>query len=628
MSKLADAYYEIGYKVDNSGLMKADKGLKKIGKSALGAEDDVSKLSKVLDFTETGLVSVGAIIGTLAYGINKATNEFALFDDQLRKVNAKGDMTTKSYEKLKKAAFDAGKDTRFTATESAKGLEYMAMAGWSATESVKALPASLNMAVVAGEDLALVTDIMTDQMTVFDLGADKANHFADVLAYSANKANTSIGQMGETLKFAGAPAKALGADVEEVSALIMSMADGGVKGSQAGTALRTAYLNLASPTKEAQRTIRKLKLETKDSNGNFVGMTNILDQLSEKTKDMTNVQKSQVFQTLFGKEAITGMMVVQAQGTKKLKENTKALKENNGYAKKAADYMNNSLQGALYATTSKQEALRLAIGETFAPARLELAKTYNGILDNMLTKLSDSSEETQKLSDFTVGFVSIMSDGMAFIGKAIKDSVILPLQFVGNTLDILTLGQFSKAKDGIVDHVAEIGEQKRAESEFQLAQMEKANNPNKKEDPVVQTPLRKEKDVNSLELGKGSQYEKMMLQTISPTFSSLIKIPEAKKQDDITKRPTIFNKETVLKEVQLDKKEPLEKKVIPKKEKINENLKSSNSQITIISGDTNINMPKGTSIDKDSLPDILKTIKDQQRKDEQKLLNKINPKRR
>ena len=217
---------------------------------------------------------------------------------------------------------------------------------------------------------------------------------------------------------------------------------------------------------------------------------------------------------------------------------------------------------------------------------------------------------------------------MAFIGKAIKDSVILPLQFVGNTLDILTLGQFSKAKDGIVDHVAEIGEQKRAESEFQLAQMEKANNPNKKEDLVVQTPLRKEKDVNSLELGKGSQYEKMMLQTISPTFSPLIKVPEVEKQDDITKRPTIFNKETVLKEVQLDKKEPLEKKVIPKKEKINENLKPLNSQITITSGDININMPKGTNIDKDSLPDILKTIKDQQRKDEQKLLNKINPKRR
>ena len=236
MSKLADAYYEVGYKVNDTGLTKATNGLEKINDEAKGAEKKAKGLGNSLSkvgLAKAGLVAVGLAAVTLAYGINRATDEFALFDDQLRKVNAKGDMTAKSYEKLKKAAFDAGKDTRFTATESAKGLEYMAMAGWSATESVKALPASLNMAVVAGEDLALVTDIMTDQMTVFDLGADKANHFADVLAYSANKANTSIGQMGETLKFAGAPAKALGADVEEVSALIMSMADGGVKGSQA-----------------------------------------------------------------------------------------------------------------------------------------------------------------------------------------------------------------------------------------------------------------------------------------------------------------------------------------------------------------------------------------------------------
>lgn len=470
--KLADVFYELGYKVNDKGFKKVDKALKTLGKKA----------------TELGPKLAGAIgagAGVLAYGINKATNEFALFDDQLRKVNAKGDMTKESYNLLKNAAFEAGRETRFSATQSAKGLEFMAMAGWSATESVKALPSALNMAVVAGEDLSLVTDIMTDQMTVFNLGAEKAEHFADVLAYSANKSNTTVGMLGEAMKYAGPPMVALGSTVEETAALFMSMADGGIKASQAGTTLRTAALRLVNPNKEAARVIRKLKLETQDSTGNFIGMTKIMEQLEEKTKGMTNVQKAQVLETLVGKQAISGFMVVMSQGTDKINKNTEALKTNNGYAKKAAEYMNNSLQGALYGATSKQESLSLVIGETFAPAKLELVKAYNGLLDSMITKISDSTEETEQLSDFTVGFISIMTEGMKFVGEMIYEGVVVPLKAVYEVADILSLGLLSKATDGFIDHVSEIGAQKRAETTFQGEQLEKTYMNKAKEIPIL-----------------------------------------------------------------------------------------------------------------------------------------------
>lgn len=563
MSKLADVYYEVGYKVNSNGLKKADGELKKVDgnvkkttESSEGfGESLVSIGSKV-----AGIVAVGAVVLSLATGINNATNEFAKFDYQLAKVNAKGDQSAKSFKILKDASFEAGKNTVFSATQSAKGLEYMAMAGWSAVDSAKALPAVLDTAVVAGEDLALVSDIMTDTMTIFDLGADKANHFADVLAYSSNKSNTSISMMGEAMKYAGPPMATLESTAEETAAIFMSMADGGIKASQAGTTLRSAALRLVSPTKEAQKIIKKLKLETQDSNKNFIGMTSILEQLEDKTKDMTNVQKAQVMETLFGKTAISGMMVALEQGTSKIRKNTEALKSNTGYARQAAEYMSNTLQGQLLATASKQEALSLKIGETFAPAKLEMVKTYNGLLDSMIDKLSKSTEETQKLSDFTVGFISIMTEGMKVVGEAIADSVILPLKFVGNTLDILTLGQFSKAVDAFVSDVAEIGEQKRVEQEYQRNQLEKSK---EKEEyiSVPGAPVReKEKTVTELAGFKSAGT------IFSPTYGDTnitISVPEGTNINDSTKIANLFRK-TLKEELDLrDKK--LENQINPRR---------------------------------------------------------------
>lgn len=500
-NKLADVFYEVGYKVNVAGLKKADGELLKV-------DDDVKKVKKVVDdFGDSllaigsevaGVVAVGsAIIGT-ANKINQATNLFAEFDYQLAKVNTKGDQTAESFNVLKQAAFEAGKNTVFSSKQAAQGLEYMAMAGWSAVDSAKALPAVLDTAVVAGEDLALVSDIMTDTMTVFKLGAEQANHFADVLAYSANKSNTSIGMMGEAMKYAAPPMSVLGSSAEETAALFMSMADGGIKASQAGTALRASALRLVNPTKEANNVMRKLRLQTKDSSGNFIGMTKILEQLEKKTKNMTNAQKAQTLSVLFGTEAVSGIMVALEQGTDKIKKNTEALKNNQGYARKSAEYMANTLQGQILATASKQEALSLKIGETFAPAKLEMVKTYNSLLDSMLTKLTNNTDEVQKLSDFTVGFISIMTGGMKFVGKAIEDAVILPLKFAKNTLDILTFGQFSKSVNTFVEDVTEIGERKGAEQEFYRTRAEKFEKKEQEYKQVPGAPVREKKSFSEL----------------------------------------------------------------------------------------------------------------------------------
>lgn len=478
-NKLADVFYEVGYRVNEAGLKKADGELLKVDK-------DVKKVKKGTDDFGNSLLSVGskvagvvavgsAIIGT-ANKINQATNLFAEFDYQLAKVNAKGDQTAESFNILKQAAFEAGKNTVFSSKQAAQGLEYMAMAGWSAVDSAKALPAVLDTAVVAGEDLALVSDIMTDTMTVFKLGADQANAFADVLAYAANKSNTSISMLGESMKYAAPPMSVLGSTAEETAALFMSMADGGIKASQAGTALRASALRLVNPSKEANNVMRKLRLQTKDSSGNFIGMTKILEQLEQKTKNMTNAQKAQTLSVLFGTEAVSGIMVALEQGTDKIKKNTEALKNNQGYARKSAEYMANTLQGQILATASKQEALSLKIGETFAPAKLELVKTYNDLLDYMLDKTEKNAETLNRIPNFLTGTLEIAKDIVKVIGE-IKDylesiPVVKLAKFVGEK----TTSKALKFVTGgyAVDYIAERGKKKSEQNKLELEKQEKS----------------------------------------------------------------------------------------------------------------------------------------------------------
>lgn len=478
-NKLADVFYEVGYRVNEAGLKKADGELLKVDK-------DVKKVKKGTDDFGNSLLSIGskvagvvavgsAIIGT-ANKINQATNLFAEFDYQLAKVNAKGDQTAESFNILKQAAFEAGKNTVFSSKQAAQGLEYMAMAGWSAVDSAKALPAVLDTAVVAGEDLALVSDIMTDTMTVFKLGADQANTFADVLAYAANKSNTSISMLGESMKYAAPPMSVLGSTAEETAALFMSMADGGIKASQAGTALRASALRLVNPSKEANNVMRKLRLQTKDSSGNFIGMTKILEQLKQKTKNMTNAQKAQTLSVLFGTEAVSGIMVALEQGTDKIKKNTEALKNNQGYARKSAEYMANTLQGQILATASKQEALSLKIGETFAPAKLELVKTYNDLLDYMLDKTEKNAETLNRIPNFLTGTLEIAKDIVKVIGE-IKDylesiPVVKLAKFVGEK----TTSKALKFVTGgyAVDYIAERGKKKSEQNKLELEKQEKS----------------------------------------------------------------------------------------------------------------------------------------------------------
>ena len=253
MRTLADGTIKILTDLDASGFQKGISKLGSLAKAGLGA-------------VTTGVAAVSAALTAAAgYAVNVGSSFEAAMSEVAAISGAAGD----DLEALTAKAKEMGASTKFSATESAEALKYMAMAGWDTEKMLSGLPGVMNLAAASGESLGLVSDIVTDSMTAFGLSADQAAHFSDVLAQASNKSNTNVALMGETFKYVAPVAGALGYSIEDTAVAIGLMANNGIKGSQAGTALRSTLSRLAKPTDEVQAAMDKLGISLTDSEGNI-----------------------------------------------------------------------------------------------------------------------------------------------------------------------------------------------------------------------------------------------------------------------------------------------------------------------------------------------------------------------
>ena len=194
------------------------------------------------------------------------------FEDSMANVGALSGATAQEMGELTALAKELGATTKFTAKESADAMGYMAMAGWDAQQMISGLPGVIQLAAASGEDLATVSDIVTDSLTAFGLTAADSSHYADVLAAAATNANTNVSIMGETFKYAAPMAGALGYAAEDVSVAVGMMANAGIKGSQAGTSLNNIFTRLVKPTKESADAMNALGLSLLDDTGRSCGI--------------------------------------------------------------------------------------------------------------------------------------------------------------------------------------------------------------------------------------------------------------------------------------------------------------------------------------------------------------------
>lgn len=289
------------------------------------------------------------------------------FKQSMSNVGAISGATASDMEKLEAKAREMGATTKFSATEASEAMGYMAMAGWKTQDMIAGIPGVMNLASASGEDLAQVSDILTDGLTAFGLSAKDSGHFADVLASASSNANTNVAMLGESFQYVAPVAGAVGYSVEDVATALGLMANSGIKASSAGTALRTAITNLSKPSAGAKKAMESLGISVSDANGKMVPLGELLPQLREKFAGLTEQQKIQTATTLFGKNAQAGMLSIINASKADYDKLSKAIGSCDGTAKKMADTMNDNLAGDSAIAKSAMQELQLTISDGFGP---------------------------------------------------------------------------------------------------------------------------------------------------------------------------------------------------------------------------------------------------------------------
>lgn len=298
----------------------------------------------------------GAMLGTtmqmagmagIGFGVFDAVKGYADFEEEMSAVKAISGATADEFQKLNEKAIQMGADTKFSALESAQAFKYMGMAGWKTNEMIGGIAGIMNLAAASGEDLAMTSDIVTDSLSAFGLQAKDSAMFADVLAAAATNSNTNVALMGQTFKYAAPVAGALGFSVQDTALAVGLMANQGIKGSEAGTALRTMMTRLVKPTKESGEAMDILGLNILDANGKMKPFRDIIADIREGMKKLSPDSKAAVAGMLAGQEAMSGLLALVNSPYEDFDKLAGAIDNSNGAAERMAKIRMDNLKGDL-----------------------------------------------------------------------------------------------------------------------------------------------------------------------------------------------------------------------------------------------------------------------------------------
>lgn len=330
---------------------------------------------------------------------------------------------SKDYELLEKAAKAAGSTTKFSASESAEALNYLALAGYDAAKSVATLPTVLNLAAAGGLDLAYASDMVTDSMSALGEMAGTTTEFADKLAKASQKSNTSVAQLGEAILTVGGTAKDLAGGTTELNTALGILADNGVKGAEGGTALRNMILSLSAPTNTAAKKMQELGLEVFDAQGNLRPLNEIFQDLHNTLGTMTSENRTKVLSELFNKVDLKSVNALLDNCGGRFDELSGYIDAADGAAAAMAETMNDNLKGRLAEFNSALEGLGINLYANIAnPLKdaVELATGYIGQLSGLFSgegvSIGDMTEwfrnNPQALEDYKQQIDTFIEAGM------------------------------------------------------------------------------------------------------------------------------------------------------------------------------------------------------------------------
>lgn len=356
----------------SKGLVKAAREAQKNGANI--SNDMIRATRSVTSFKNKASKAVTDTVkklGALSVASAGAFGAFAVksgmdFEAQMSKVQAISGANAEEMQLLTNKSKEMGAKTKFSATESAQALEYMAMAGWKTNQMVSGLPGIMNLAAASGEELASASDIVTDALTGFGLKASDSAHFADVLAKASSSSNTNVALMGETFKYAAPVAGALKYSIEDTAVAIGLMANAGIKGEQAGTALRGVLTNLAKPSDQVAGYMDALGVSLTDTQGNVKPLSALMVDLRQKFAGLTDAQKAEYAAGIAGKNALSGFLAIVNASDADFNNLTQAIANSDGTAQQMADTMSNNLSGQLTLLKSAVEGAGITFYEAIA----------------------------------------------------------------------------------------------------------------------------------------------------------------------------------------------------------------------------------------------------------------------
>lgn len=404
-------------------IAETENELKRLEKEAASCESKLTKMAEVGGkmqqagdaITGAGkkLMPVsGAVAGLGAISVKTAAD----FDAAMSKVAAVSGATGEDFDKLRAKAREMGSKTKFSASEAAEAMNYMAMAGWKTEDMLRGVEGIMNLAAASGEDLATTSDIVTDALTAFGLSAQDSGHFADVLAAASSNANTNVSMMGESFKYAAPVAGSLGISAEDTSVALGLMANAGIKASQSGTSLRTGLTNLAKPTKQMQSFMDKYNIALAKNDDGSINLRQTMIDLREKMGGLSESEQAAAASAIFGKNSMAGWLAIINASDKDFDKLTGAIDNCDGTALEMAETMQDNLMGQLTILKSQLQELAISFGDALMPMIRKVVSHIQAFID----KLNGMSEGQRRVILIAGAFIAALAPMLVIIGSIIS----------------------------------------------------------------------------------------------------------------------------------------------------------------------------------------------------------------
>lgn len=387
-------------------LKRSQNALVNYGKAGASALGSLAKYA--------GTVLVGSMAALASYSVSVGSE----FEAAMSKVQAISGASGSALEKLTAKAKEMGATTQFSASEAAQAMQYMAMAGWKDTEMLNGIKGIMDLAAASGEELASVSDIVTDALTAFGMSAQDSGRFADVLAAASSNANTNVGLMGYTFKYVAPLAGSLKYSVEDVALAIGLMANAGIKGEQAGTALRSTFTRLINPPKEAANAMARLGINVKNADGTVKPLNETLVDLRKAFSKLSDSEKAEYASAMAGQEAMSGFLALVNASDSDFDKLSKSINNSNGAAANMAKTMQNNLQGQFKQFQSVTEGIGISIYDKFKKPLTEALFDVNSSLGELNNSISNG--------ELSASF-NHLGASIGIVVKALADGLITAL---------------------------------------------------------------------------------------------------------------------------------------------------------------------------------------------------------